>query len=102
VEHIGKLRFDTAHRMPWIGERPLDRSGREISVLEMLLRWRGRFVNKDRLVDRVCEWGDEVTANAIEVYVYRLGKKPEGSGVRITTSPGLGYCVEVPEEVASR
>jgi two-component system OmpR family response regulator len=97
VERIGKLRFDKIHRMAWIGGRQLDLSAREISVLEALLRRRGRFVNKDQLVDGVCEWGDEVTANAIEVYVCRLRKKLEGSGVKITTTRGLGYCVELPE-----
>ena len=44
----------------------------------------GRYVNKDQLVDGLCEWGDEVTANAIEVYVHRLRRKLEGAGVRIT------------------
>lgn len=97
VERIGKLRFDKVHRMAWIGERQLDLSAREVSVLEALLHRRGRFVNKDQLVDGVCEWGDEVTANAIEVYVCRLRKKLEGSGVKITTTRGLGYCVELPE-----
>ena len=96
--HIGKLKFDKVHRSAWIDDRPVDLSARELAVLEALLRRPGRFVNKDQLVDGVCEWGDEVTANAIEVYVHRLRKKLEGSGVRITTTRGLGYCVEPPGE----
>jgi len=96
--HIGKLKFDKVHRSAWIDERPVDLSARELAVLEALLRRPGRFVNKDQLVDGLCEWGDEVTANAIEVYVHRLRKKLEGSGVRITTTRGLGYCVEPPGE----
>jgi two-component system OmpR family response regulator len=100
VEHIGKLKFDKVHRMAWVGDRQLDLSAREIAVLEALLRRQGRYVNKEQLVDGVCEWGDEVTANAIEVYVCRLRKKLEGSGVRITTSRGLGYCVEPSGEIA--
>ena len=34
--------------------------------------------------------------NAIEVYVHRLRKKLEASGVRIVTVRGLGYCLESP------
>jgi two-component system OmpR family response regulator len=91
---FGKLRYDKVHRRASIGERPLDLSARELAVLEELLRRTGRYVNKDQLVDGLCEWGDEVTANAIEVYVHRLRRKLEGAGVRITTTRGLGYCLE--------
>ena len=39
-------------------------------------------------------WGEEVSNNAIEVYVHRLRKKIEVGGVRIVTVRGLGYCLE--------
>jgi two-component system, OmpR family, response regulator len=42
----------------------------------------------------MCEWGEEVSNNAIEVYVHRLRKKIEVGGVRIATVRGLGYCLE--------
>jgi two-component system OmpR family response regulator len=51
-------------------------------------------VSKEQLVDHLCEWGEEVSNNAIEVYVHRLRKKIEPSGVRIITVRGLGYCLE--------
>ncbi|MDQ8032484.1 MAG: helix-turn-helix domain-containing protein, partial [Bordetella sp.] len=49
---------------------------------------------KTQLVDHLCEWGEEVSTNAIEVYVHRLRKKLEPSGVKIITVRGLGYCLE--------
>jgi two-component system OmpR family response regulator len=94
VVRFGKLKFDNVHRQASVDERPLDLSARELAVLEELLRRPGRYVNKDQLVDGLCEWGDEVTANAIEVYVHRLRRKLEGAGVRIITTRGLGYCIE--------
>ena len=42
----------------------------------------------------MCEWGEEVSTNAIEVYMHRLRKKLEGSEVNIVTVRGLGYCLE--------
>jgi len=54
----------------------------------------GRLVSKDQLVERLCEWGDEVSNNAIEVYIHRLRKKIEQGSVRIATVRGLGYCLE--------
>ena len=40
----------------------------------------GRLVSKDQLVDHLCGWGEEVSHNAIEVYVHRLRKKLEPGG----------------------
>jgi two-component system OmpR family response regulator len=51
-------------------------------------------VSKEQLVDHLCEWGEEVSNNAIEVYVHRLRKKIETDGIRIATVRGLGYCLE--------
>jgi two-component system OmpR family response regulator len=52
------------------------------------------LVSKDQLVDRLCEWGEEVSNNAIEVYIHRLRKKIERDPIRIATVRGLGYCLE--------
>src|SRR5471032_2281248 len=69
-------------------------SARELGLLEILLARSGRLVSKEQLVDHLCEWGEEVSNNAIEVYVHRLRKKIEVGGVRIATLRGLGYCLE--------
>jgi len=62
----------------------------------VLLQRIGRLVSKEQLVDHLCEWGEEVSNNAIEVYVHRLRKKLEPGGVQIATVRGLGYCLEKP------
>ena len=70
---------------------------RELAVmglLEVLLQRAGRLVSKDQLVERLCEWGEEVSNNAIEVYIHRLRKKIEKGPIRIATVRGLGYCLE--------
>jgi two-component system OmpR family response regulator len=72
----------------------IELSARELGLLEVLLQRIGRLVSKEQLVDHLCEWGEEVSNNAIEVYVHRLRKKIEPSGVRILTVRGLGYCLE--------
>ncbi|MDQ6629696.1 MAG: response regulator transcription factor [Pseudomonadota bacterium] len=92
----GPLSFDTVGRVASIHEQPLELSAREIGLLEVLLQRAGRLVSKDQLVERLCEWGDEVSNNAIEVYVHRLRKKIEPGGLRIATVRGLGYCLERP------
>lgn len=90
----GPLVYDQVGRSAYINEQMLDLSARELGLLEILLARTGRLVSKEQLVDHLCEWGEEVSNNAIEVYVHRLRKKIEVGGVRIATVRGLGYCLE--------
>ena len=90
----GPLSFDATGRVCYINEQMIDLSAREISLLEVLLQRSGRLVSKDQLVERLCEWGEEVSNNAIEVYIHRLRKKIEQGPIRIATVRGLGYCLE--------
>ena len=90
----GPLSFDQVGRIACINEHMLELSARELGLLEVLLQRTGRLVSKEQLVDHLCEWGEEVSNNAIEVYVHRLRKKIEVSGIRIATVRGLGYCME--------
>lgn len=96
---VGKLSYDQADRVVKIGCQVVDLSAREIGLLEVFILRVGRLVSKDQLVDHLCGWGEEVSSNAIEVYVHRLRKKLEASGVRIVTVRGLGYCLENPDAV---
>jgi two-component system OmpR family response regulator len=90
----GHLSFDTVGRQALIDESPLELSARELSVLESLLLRAGRVVSKEQIADQLTGWGEEVGANAIEVYVHRLRKKLEPAEVRIRTIRGLGYMLE--------
>ncbi|TMS59472.1 response regulator transcription factor [Imbroritus primus] len=90
----GPLAFDQVGRIAYIDDQMLELSARELGLLEILLSRTGRLVSKEQLVDHLCEWGEEVSNNAIEVYVHRLRKKIEVNGIRIATVRGLGYCLE--------
>ena len=93
IKH-GPLHYDQAGRVATIDGRMIELSARELGLLEVLLQRAGRLVSKDQLVERLCEWGEEVSNNAIEVYIHRLRKKIEKGPIRIATVRGLGYCLE--------
>jgi two-component system, OmpR family, response regulator len=93
----GALTYDQVGRIARLNGEALELSAREVSLLEIFLQRAGRLVSKDQLVSHVCEWGEEVSPNAIEVYVHRLRKKLEPGGVRIVTVRGLGYSLEKTE-----
>ena len=92
----GPLTYDHVGRVATLNGEPLELSAREVSVLEIFVQRAGRLVSKDQLVSHLCEWGEEVSPNAIEVYVHRLRKKLEPGGVHIVTVRGLGYSLEKP------
>ena len=66
----------------------------EQSVLEALIARPGRVMSKDQLAAQVFGPDEDASADAIEIYVYRLRKKLEGQPVRIVTFRGLGYMLE--------
>ena len=90
----GPLVYDQAGRVATIDGKMVELSARELGLLEVLLQRAGRLVSKEQLVDRLCEWGEEVSNNAIEVYIHRLRKKIARGPIRIATVRGLGYCLE--------
>jgi len=53
-------------------------------------------VSKQQIQSRLCEWDEELTDGAIEVYVHRVRRKLAGSGAGIRTVRGFGYLLEVP------
>ena len=89
----GPLSFDSTGRKAYINAQALDLSARELGLLEILVQRAGRLVSKDQLVQHLCAWGDEVSTNAIEVYVHRLRKQLEPDA-SLATVRGLGYCLE--------
>ena len=94
----GQLSFDQVGRVAELCGQRLELSARELSLLELFLQRPGKLVHKDQLVDHLCEWGEEVSANAIEVYVHRLRKKLSPGGIKISTVRGAGYCLEAPAQ----
>ncbi len=90
----GPLLLDTAARRAFLNGSPLELAGREWAVLEVLLARVERVVSKDAIIQAVANWGDELSSNAIEVYVSRLRAKLEPAGISIRTVRGFGYMLE--------
>jgi two-component system response regulator TctD len=67
---------------------------KEHAVLEVLIARAGKAVAKSSLREHVFSMGESTSAEAVEVYVHRLRKHLQGSGVGIVTLRGLGYVLE--------
>ncbi|CAM5351918.1 response regulator transcription factor [Eoetvoesiella caeni] len=92
---LGPLVFDSVSREVRVGGQRLALSVRELSVLEMLMSRAGRVVTKRQIVNSLSAWDADFSENAVEVYVYRLRKRLEGTGAGIQTVRGFGYLLDV-------
>ena len=90
---FGSLKLDLAHKQASQADAPLDLTRREWSILECLVLNAGRVVSKDKLMSAVASWNEEITPNAVEVYVSRLRSKL-GDAVVIRVIRGLGYRLD--------
>ncbi len=89
------IHFDTVERAAYLQGRRLDLSTHETAVLEALLNRLGRVVSKEQLLEQLYDYDRDVGYNAIEVYVHRLRKKIQASGLAVRTVYGRGYALDV-------
>lgn len=88
------LEFDTSSRTASIKGELLELAPRELDVLEMLLKNRGKIVSKERLIEQLSSWDTELSFNALDITVHRLRKKLTPSGVTVKTLRRIGYVLD--------
>ncbi|QAU24872.1 response regulator [Dyella sp. M7H15-1] len=91
---VGRLRIDLAGRRAINDDRrALELTRREWSILECLAHHSGRVVSKERLIQAIGSWDEEISGNAIEVHVSRLRAKL-GEAATVRSIRGLGYRLD--------
>jgi len=91
---FGELSLDAFSMRAHIGDKPIDLSGREWAVLEYLMQQASRVVSKQQIIDAILPWSEELTLNAVEVYVSRIRPKIAAANIEIRTIRGFGYMLE--------
>jgi two-component system OmpR family response regulator len=92
---VARLTLDESARRAFVSGEPMELSGREWSLLLLLVQQQGKVVTKEQIHGVWSDDGGEVgVGNAIEVYVHRLRRKTEKAGVNIRTVRGIGYLLE--------
>lgn len=95
---LGDLVVDTEGRRAWRGDRPIEFTRTEFTLLELLIRNAGRVLPRSVIVDHVwgCDFGP--ASNSLDVYVGYLRRKLEAGGEPrlVSTVRGVGYTLGVP------
>jgi two-component system response regulator TctD len=87
------LLFDGKTRQFTLDASPLPLTPRERTILEALILNVGSACSKTMLAQTVFGFDDDANPNAIEIYVHRIRKKLEQSGIAIATIRGIGYAL---------
>jgi two-component system response regulator QseB len=90
------LRYDPASKQVRWKDKPVELTGRETALLEVLLKNPQRVLSKNQLFEQLYDWGGgEPESNALEVHIHHLRRKIAPGLVR--TIRGLGYALGAPE-----
>jgi two-component system response regulator QseB len=85
------ITINPATREVMVDGAPATLSAREWAVLEALIARPGAVLSRAQLEEKLYSWRDEVSSNAVEVYIHGLRKKL-GSDL-IQNVRGVGYMV---------
>jgi len=97
--HLGRLNIDLLGHQLHVDAQAVELTRREWAVLESLTHNLGRVVTKERLLQVLAGWEQDLTPNAVETHVSRLRAKL-GTAAVIRTVRGLGYRLEEAAEQA--
>ena len=89
-EHRG-VSLNPATREATLHGQPVSLSAREWAVLEALLARPGVVLSRTQLEEKLFSWKDDISSNAVEVYIHGVRKKL-GANL-IQTVRGLGYLI---------
>lgn len=93
---VGKLSLEPATKIVTFGTKALKLTAKEFSLLEYLLRNKGRVVSKDELITHVWSDDDDILPNTVEVYVGYLRNKIDRQFKTdiVQTVRGFGYKIK--------
>ena len=90
ISHKG-LELNPATREATLNGQPLSLTPREWALLEPMLQRPGVVFSRPQLEQKLYSWKDDISSNAVEVYVHGLRKKLGADFIR--TVRGLGYVI---------
>ena len=97
---IANLKVDLDAKTVFRDDLLIKLSGREYSILEYLIRNKGKILSRERIEDHIWNYDYEGGTNVIDVYIRYLRKKIDDSYTPklIHTVRGLGYVLRVDNE----
>lgn len=91
----GKVVLAPASHSVWLEGEAISLKSRELALLELFMRNPGRVLTRSQLEEKLYNWDDDVSSNAVEVHIHHLRKKLGSTFIR--TVHGVGYMLGAAE-----
>lgn len=97
---IGDLVLDCIRRRVTRGGEAIELAPKEFSILEYLMRNRGRPLSRTMIVEHVWDMDYDGLTNIVDVYIRHLRSKIDDKwpAKLLHTVRGIGYMLEMPEQ----
>lgn len=98
IVRVGDLQLDVDKKVAIRGDKTIALTAKEFSLLEYLMRNKGRVVSKVDIAEHVWDINFDTGTNVVEVYVNLLRRKIDKDfpAKLIQTRIGLGYVIQEP------
>ncbi len=91
---FGRLCIDLPGHRARVDGRFLELTAREFGLLEVLATHAERVTSRTQMIESLCNWDQDLSDNGLDIAIFRLRRKLEGSGTQVRTIRGLGYLLE--------
>ncbi|PJG85166.1 response regulator [Conservatibacter flavescens] len=95
IEH-GMVSFDPVKRLVLLNNEEVILTSQELKLLELFLNNKERVLSRNLIEEKLYNWDDEVSSNALEVHIHNLRKKLGKLFIR--TVHGVGYALGKEDE----
>ncbi len=100
ILEISNLKLDPSKHEVFREEKKLELTPKEFSILEQLLRNKGRVVTRTQILEHVWDYNFESMSNLVDVLIGTLRKKVDKKGQKklIHTVYGVGFKISEEDE----
>ncbi len=101
---VGDLVLDCIRRRVTRENEPIELAPKEFSILEYLMRNRGRPLSRTMIVEHVWDMDYDGLTNIVDVYIRHLRSKIDDRfpAKMIHTVRGIGYMLDTPEKAEAK
>lgn len=91
---MGGLTMDLASREVSIHQQPVSLTKKEFELLEYMLRNPQIVLSRDNILNEIWDFDYDGDTRIVDVHIFKLRSKLQGSGVKISSLRGIGYKLE--------
>ena len=95
VLEMGGLTMDLGSREVSVNGQPVSLTKKEFELLEYLLRNPQIVLSRDNILNEIWDFDYDGDTRLVDVHIFKLRNKLQGSGVKIASLRGIGYKLEV-------